>query len=54
MAVNRTESNCLMTNKTIPLKPGVLHDESEYIYVGKCDHGALDFNISMSSKILCD
>ena len=50
VAVNQTESNCLMTSKTPPLRPGVRHNHREYIYVGKCDYGALDFNITTSSK----
>lgn len=50
VAVNQTETNCLMTSKTVPLKPGVLHNQTAYIYVGKCDYGALDFNITTSSE----
>ena len=51
VAVNQTETGCLTTSKLPPLKPGVLHNKTEYIYVGKCDYGALDFNISTSSKV---
>lgn len=50
VAVNQTETKCLMTSKTPPLRPGVLHNQTEYIHVGKCDYGALDFNITTSSK----
>jgi hypothetical protein len=50
VAVNQTESKCLMTSKTPSLRPGVVHNHTEFIYVGKCDYGALDFNITTSSK----
>ena len=52
VAVNQTETPCLMTSKTQPLKPGILHNKTDYIYVGKCDYGALDFNITTSSKYI--
>ena len=52
VAVNQTETGCLTTSKTQPLQPGILHNQTGYIYVGKCDHGALDFNISTSSMLL--
>ncbi len=45
VAVNRT-SSCLMTSETAALKPGVKHNQSGYIHVGKCDFGPLDFKIS--------
>lgn len=50
VAVNQTETKCLMTSKTPPLKPGILHNQTDYISVGKCDYGALDFNITTLSK----
>ena len=54
VAVNQTDDlMCLATVKTAPLKPGVLHNQSDYIHVGKCDYGALDFNITTESKNNC-
>lgn len=50
VAVNQTERQCLMTSKTAPLQPGKVHNQTEYIHVGKCDYGALDFNITTSSE----
>lgn len=50
VAVNQTETNCLMTARTPPLAPGILHNQSDYIHVGKCDYGALDFNITTASE----
>lgn len=50
VAVNQTETKCLATSKTPPLKPGKVHNKTEYIYVGECDYGALDFNITTAEE----
>ena len=52
VAVNETEIGCLTTSKLLPLRPAVLHNKTDYVYVGNCDYGALDFNISTSSEAL--
>ena len=52
VAVNQTVGHCIMTEKTNPLQPGVAHNQSEYIHVGKCDFGPLDFKITASGKQL--
>lgn len=50
VAVNQTESQCLMTSKTPGLKPGVVHNQTQDVHIGTCDEGTLDFNITAASK----
>lgn len=52
VAVNQTDTKCLANIKTSPLKPGKVHNSTEYIYVGKCDYGTLDFNITSTGTLL--
>lgn len=53
VAVNQTEVNCVATSSSPPLQPGKVHNKTEYIHVGKCDYGALDFNITSAGQFAC-
>ena len=51
VAANLTEDRCLMTSSTTALQPDVHHTQEDYIHVGKCDFGPLDYKITTSRKL---